>query len=407
MEHLRRGMHMDTLPRTVQEAIYVAQCTDISYLWVDSLCIVQDDVEDWRHEGSRIPTVFGGSSLNIAATGARDSLEGCFFDRPENFVCRANVLTKGLASPHDFVSDDYLSEVLRDQPLSTRAWTLQERLLPPRNLHFTKTEVYWECNHYSASETFPAGIPRALMKAETFEKKPLDKTMWSWIVEEYTSRSLTHYEDKAVAISGIAQKIHQKCGDEYVAGMWHTDLAIQLCWFIDDTTQDRFPMYIAPTWSWLSTLGRVSYPRSNPSYRSGNELIWISKLEHQLQFHSTDIFGMITAGSLLLTCNLLLGVELQPGGMLFPNNRKELKCAIYLDTSSKPSHEIHALPVLSLQNGSLVQGLLLECVERKLEVYQRLGLFKCYGEDAVHRFEEAASKSLSQEDSENVQIVLL
>jgi hypothetical protein len=407
MEHLRRGMHMNTLPRTLQEAIYVAQRMGISYLWVDSLCIVQDDAEDWRHESSRIPTIFGGSSLSIAATSAKHSNEGCFFDRPEHFVCHANVLTKDLASPHDFVSDDYFSEVLRDQPLSTRAWTLQERLLPPRNLHFTKTELYWECNQYIASETFPGGIPRALLKADTFQKKPLDETMWSWIVEEYTSRFLSYNSDKAVAISNIAQEIHKKREDKYVAGMWHTDLAIQLCWFIDDTTQDRFPLYIAPTWSWLSTLGRVSYPRSNPSYRSGNEMIWISKLEHQLRFHSADIFGMITAGSLLLTCNLLLAVELQPGGMLFSNSRRELKCAIYLDTSSEPSHRIYALPILSRQNDTLIQGLLLERIEWRPNTYQRLGLFRSSGDDAVRRFEEAAEKELSQEASEHVQIELL
>jgi hypothetical protein len=407
LQIMYQGIPLDHLPRTFKDAIDVAQRMDVSYLWVDSLCIVQDSREDWSHEASCMPAVFRGSRLNIAATSANDSSEGCFFDRPEHFACQADIHMKDHVSTFDLVPEGYISQTLRQGPLLDRAWILQERLLSPRSLHFTKSELYWECNQFTASETFPDGIPRTLTKADTLKKKPLDQTMWSWIVQEFTRCNLPYEKDRVFAISGIAQEIQNKSGDKYVAGMWEPNLAIQLCWFIDDTAQKWTRTNIAPSWSWLSTTGRVSYPRSDPSYTSGNEEVWISVVHWRFKSSRQVMFRELVAGTLILTCKLLLYVELEPDGMFFSESKKKLECSIYLDTPSQPSHELRALSILSHQDGSLIQGLLLEPVDGMPNTYQRLGLFRCCGHDALYRFEEAASRSLDKTHNPQMQIWLI
>jgi hypothetical protein len=175
-------------------------------------------------------------------------------------------------------------------------------------------------------------------------------------VAEWINWTLTYDWDRTVAVFGTAREIYNKSSDRYVAGMCQSDLAIQLCWFIEDNARILTPSYLAPTWSWLSTTGRVLYPRSYPSYRTGNEEIWIINPEHKLQSSSNDVFRGHSAGALLLTCSLVLPIESEPRGMIFYKSKNKLECSIYLDVPSQPSHEIRVLPILSHQDGSLIQG---------------------------------------------------
>lgn len=66
--------------KAFQDAIRIALTLGIDYLWIDSLCIIQDDEDDWRQESLLISTVYGNFYLNIAATGASDGSQGCFFE---------------------------------------------------------------------------------------------------------------------------------------------------------------------------------------------------------------------------------------------------------------------------------------------------------------------------------------
>lgn len=70
IEDMRAGVSVSELPRTFQDAIVVARKLGLRYLWIDSLCIIQDspgDV-DWAHESSLMNDVYGNSSCNISAT---------------------------------------------------------------------------------------------------------------------------------------------------------------------------------------------------------------------------------------------------------------------------------------------------------------------------------------------------
>jgi hypothetical protein len=147
-------------------------------------------------------------------------------------------------------------------PLMSRGWALQERVLPARTLHFTKTQMYWECHKLSANEIFPSGIPQLCNGTyfTRFTKDPAALPMWPWIVQHYSRCKLTSNEDKFPAVSGLARELHLQTNDQYLAGLWRRDIELQLCWH-KVGIGDRYKPKIAPTWSWASTEAEVSYPK--------------------------------------------------------------------------------------------------------------------------------------------------
>lgn len=84
----REIIPVSTLSKTFQNAIYIARYIGIEYIWIDSLCIIQDDLEDWRRESSLMATVYGGSHINLAASGASNGNVGCFFKRQASWRCQ-------------------------------------------------------------------------------------------------------------------------------------------------------------------------------------------------------------------------------------------------------------------------------------------------------------------------------
>lgn len=105
------------LSKTVRDAIKIARELGLSYLWIDTLCIIQDSPEDWAVEASLMEAVYGGSDLNIAASGAKDGSEGCFFDRSELSQCFADIEKNGKVRRQMFTPD--ITGTFEQAPLST------------------------------------------------------------------------------------------------------------------------------------------------------------------------------------------------------------------------------------------------------------------------------------------------
>jgi hypothetical protein len=146
IDQFRSEIPHKQLPLNFQEAIKVTRALNISYLWIDSLCIIQDDPEDWRREAARMGQVFSNAYCTIAATSAAASHEG-FLTPRANSTAFATVKTpsRGLLHISEFM-EDYNRDIELAR-LNTRGWVMQERALSRRTLHFTKTQVYWECGN--------------------------------------------------------------------------------------------------------------------------------------------------------------------------------------------------------------------------------------------------------------------
>ena len=170
-----------------------------------------------------------------------------------------------------------LSETRQAEPLTTRAWTLQERLLTPRSLHFGKGQMYWECSQSSLCEdgdTFGAAsedfrLQDIISGLQAPSQLITDRWRWYKLLEAYTSRSMTKESDKLPALSGIAGAIQRQTNDTYYAGIWKKNFVADLLWRLEDPDFDmcehgpRYPKrpdaWRAPSWSWASVDGVVRY----------------------------------------------------------------------------------------------------------------------------------------------------
>ena len=160
VQQLINGIYIRLLPLNFQDAIVVARTLQIQYVWIDALCIIQDDRADWAREAALMGTVYSNSYLTIVATSATSSTDG-FLGRSslptvsmpcyqENDSCctesqyhMANWATGSEGSWH---------QAVMSSPWMTRAWTYQEHLLSRRVIHFTSRKLFWECRTMDTSE---------------------------------------------------------------------------------------------------------------------------------------------------------------------------------------------------------------------------------------------------------------
>ncbi|KAH8800212.1 heterokaryon incompatibility protein-domain-containing protein [Xylogone sp. PMI_703] len=414
LERLKNGIPQEALSKTFRDAIIAARGLSLSYIWIDSLCIIQDDPDDWLRESSLMSHVYGGSSLNIAATGAPDGNSGCFFERSYPYKCRVQIKTGEQISHYDCVPKGMYQLHLSSMPLLSRGWALQERVLPPRTLHFTSTQLFWECHQKVACETFPEEMPSSLVERvdSFFKKQPISRSLWTWAIENYSSCKLTYSKDKLIAISGIARHIQKQTGDQYIAGMWQKDLELQLCWRMGKSAR-RLAPYTAPTWSWASRDGPVwiskrNYPK--PAF------LWVQVLDIQLQFCGPDPLGQLSMANLCISCSNLMPANFKKRDYEYAGYNFSMydvhvvgniitPVHVFFDDTSEPPNDSLVMPVYGSSADDpncSVEGLILVPTGQERGQYQRAGLFSVFTHRGVDAFKEAAAEPSFQVDSRKV-----
>lgn len=306
-EHLM-GIQVSTLPATIQDAIRLCRSLNIPYLWVDSLCIIQDDSDDWHHEAAEMAAIYGRSALTIT-TPANNHCDESFNEvqpRKSDTECppvlswehRQEETVRGAVTVRPEALTSFTSSIGKTgSPWMTRGWTLQEWLLSPRVLHCGRERV-WDCYQawYGESGVADTNSSGALNDTENLRdglafhifarmarldpdihKSSLD-THWARLVEDFTSRTLSREMDKMPAIAGLATKFLEHShvnapGAKYLAGLWHytgmypfggqtyptSQVPLGLLWRRSGREDMRSPTsYRAPSWSWAALDGQVS-----------------------------------------------------------------------------------------------------------------------------------------------------
>ncbi|KAI8633248.1 HET-domain-containing protein [Xylariaceae sp. FL1651] len=319
---LHRGIQPAELPLTFQHAVVVTRKLQRQYIWIDSLCIYQDedDKSDWQKEASLMEKVYENGEFNIAATGAKDSHGGLFATRVPEIELKP---TKVSWLQREYILTDwtFLERELRSAPLNKRGWVLQERLLAPRILHFGRKQLFWECNEGILCERFPTRLPLVIQNAMTatfpslrFRKTPNRSSgveqsisqasnlndayaLWKDIAQTYSETAVTFSSDKLVAVSGIVKVLRKTLNDVYIVGMWRRYLASHLLWYVSDVNDGgstrKFP-YRAPTWSWLSVDSEIIFPSSRQNEG------WIEVVDVDVRFSTADTTGPVSGGILIL-----------------------------------------------------------------------------------------------------------
>lgn len=151
-ERKSEGFETRILPRTIRDAIELVRRLRIRYLWVDGICICQDDAADWERDSKVMGRVYANSYLTISATGVDDSEGGLFFPRTARkklklpFTAQnttATVVMSSLPLNKEYFKKFHVE--MFNEPLTDRAWCFQERVLSRRVLHFTRAQMYFEC----------------------------------------------------------------------------------------------------------------------------------------------------------------------------------------------------------------------------------------------------------------------
>ncbi|KAF2111851.1 heterokaryon incompatibility protein-domain-containing protein [Lophiotrema nucula] len=257
MEQLRQWNPTDRLPQTFQDAVRLCCHLHIKYLWIDSLCILQDgegSISDWSLHVTEMRVVYSNGVLNIAASRAAASNEGMYTFRNPNFVRPAVIQGNnrfGLSNElHLLVNAEFKEPGATRPPLNERGWVFQERILSRRVVHFEREQVFWECNDSALCETYPAGVNETYGRGETIPLFELP----------------TKHNYKLAAFAGIAQHISREFNDDYFAGMFRSQLPMALHWraldwhWKQDANQlDEYLLvpqsppdnvYRCPSWTW-------------------------------------------------------------------------------------------------------------------------------------------------------------
>ncbi|PSN72530.1 HET-domain-containing protein [Corynespora cassiicola Philippines] len=265
------------LPKTFQDAIQVCRDLDIAFLWIDSLCIVQDDNEDWQNQAGQMAGIYQNAVVVIAASKASEPTEGFFSEAIRTYRGAPLPGYEGLyirRSRHPFLASKDSSHQL---PLFSRAWTFQELFIAKRVVHFGNEGVTWQCQKELESQCLsPISLDFGSPVTSIHTRGSVVDFSWKELLWEYTSRELSFFKDRLPAIAAVAemkQKLHGK-EKEYIAGLWKDSLLNDLTWYscLNRTWRPKEPSPGIPTWSWASIAGQVEW-ESRHSHQMNNVLV--------------------------------------------------------------------------------------------------------------------------------------
>ncbi|TVY82098.1 hypothetical protein LSUE1_G005835 [Lachnellula suecica] len=401
------GMPSERLTKTFQEAIYTTRKLGYRYIWIDSLCIIQDDLPDWKRESAMMGDVYANSELNLAAADSPDGSCGLFFNRSQKKTtgwkvkCRADADSAQMEIWDCLVK--YWASDLTTNVLNSRAWVFQERFLVRRSLSFGSNELAWECRAKQGCETFPNSIKHGMSTIPAIANLFLGKSSpvppenpvnnskgWENVVTNYSGQHLSFPSDKLVAISGIARLFGKRYKQQYLAGLWDKDLIRQLNWSSMRPGVNLRHVGRAPSWSWASTDNFVSYDNT----LWGAELHLNALIENIAMVPVEDPFSSSKGGFLRLRCQTL------PRGTVTPYDGipgLKFSMSIYnsripgsgvwpdYENGDRAAEEVFYLPLVSVPPGGTETPALLGLVLQKLSAqsYSRVGSFRVFGKGSI------------------------
>ncbi|KAL7787866.1 HET domain-containing protein [Trichoderma ceciliae] len=278
-DHLLQ-IDITAVPQTIADAISVCRAIGIRYLWVDALCIIQGDAEDWSKESFEMSNVYSNSFVTFCVLQGTSCLSG-FLKRKVrrtlqiNFRSRLDDSVSGklslqmleppesnLGTPSAFLGnssnivDDLIEKDIDSAVWSERGWTFQEAQLSPRKLFFGNLTVSISAGDFRESadgasfgdDSFPVNTRKA-------PKDALNG--WYRLVGKFVRRKLSYEQDRFPAMSALTRAMSDLYPDlRYLAGLWIEDLHRGLLWTtnawrdFEDFVKPHDQGYIAPSWSW-------------------------------------------------------------------------------------------------------------------------------------------------------------
>ncbi|KAK0704849.1 heterokaryon incompatibility protein-domain-containing protein, partial [Lasiosphaeris hirsuta] len=204
-----KGIALATLTLNFLDAVLICRKLGLDYIWIDSLCIIQDDSADWEAEAAKMADIYRGSYLNIAAAAAADAHGGIIgltsLPDPKDRLTNINYSsaasdTETLILQEGLGVGEYWQINKTSHPYFGRGWVLQELALSPRTVLFTAGQMFWQCRSCFVSE------------------------------DAYARRQLSYLSDTAPAIAGLVDFFSKAAHNTPMLGLWKETLRYDLLW---------------------------------------------------------------------------------------------------------------------------------------------------------------------------------
>lgn len=315
LNEYRHSIPWRELPATISDAIKLCHKLGFEYLWVDSLCIIQDNQQDWLREASDMAGIYSRSALTIAVHLCQDASESFLQQRlldtkqwsDESYgYARISFKDSSMGKESEmyfWLFDDFknsrfldawwlsIQHIEKDQRSAkwfSRAWTLQEWFLSPRVLHIHGMTV-WDCfgsrgNELEDRFISRSAIPRAFPEA------------WHLIVNNFTSRAITMDKDRLPALAGLAERVQAQTGYVYLAGLWLEELPKTLLWSTKNGPMRKPLTYRAPTWSWAALEGEVDFSTEKGNHYHDSFSSPSNIVGQYCQYDPPETFATVTDG---------------------------------------------------------------------------------------------------------------
>jgi hypothetical protein len=319
----------EDIPGTYRDAMKFCNFLTIRYLWIDSLCIIQDDRTDWARESAKMCSIYENAYLTIAATSSENPSRGLHSrDSRQRLLANIRGRTSGGMPFNVFALEDILHpgedmdprRELSTWPLLSRGWALQERLLSARVVHFCSPEMIWECRHVTLCECGHLQSNNSHQRLwSSYAKGNESCQLWHDVVEEYSRLTLSYPSDKFPAFSGVAKFMAKKRAlpeDQYVAGLWMDSIVEDLLWTVVDQSLWHEVAYgvtpvincmeptTTPSWSWAHSRFPVVFPFSRYYFAATDprlgmiEKTYIRLLDVEVFLATQDSTGALQGASL-------------------------------------------------------------------------------------------------------------
>lgn len=335
ISEMKSGISCDELPRVFRDVVYVAWMLEVQYVWIDSLCIIQDDKDDWEIEASKMAEYYSQAYLVVACSTSPNPTVSFLAPRDSYWLPINLKFTDKAEASHDvkfqrlrrlrymtYTAMDHNKDKVHEHDfglLSKRAWVWQENALAARIVHYTSHGLVFECK--GDSGVYCEEMPDTPLPLDWIRSLPysfVDHSgdsykQWHELVKTYSSRELTFHADKLPAIGGAAAQMSKIIDSNYLAGLWRKNLLNDLLWNADTWGIEKTGAFTqppptpldngSPSWSWASLNGRISYKFVDEPYSTSHEFATVRDFQVETSKHSE--FGQCRGGYIVLSAPTL------------------------------------------------------------------------------------------------------
>ncbi|KAI0535350.1 heterokaryon incompatibility protein-domain-containing protein [Xylaria digitata] len=412
----RTAIPFEEQPLTIKGAVKICQGIGLQYLWIDALCIIQDDSNDKSVEIAKMTSIYGSATVTIAAARSSSAAGGFLGERFPGSREGAIVSYRCVDGELGFIVlvqlDDGRSPEEPIEPIDERGWTLQERLLSSRIIEFGSRQTRWICPETRSSGTSLEGFTDGWRRHVNYSNKRRTEAL-----DLENIRAIKSTIDFYGRPRNSQFKEYLKAMEHWEKSCFHSGLLWTIeHGYINPRNIPLPPTYQGPSWSWLSVNGPVKFSQV---WRPSECVAEILSCE-TVPANEIAPYGLIREGSgrLVLAARTATAVRTKVplrsegkfkdkvmiigfGESLVCYTTAEMHCDV---KDAEIDEEEEAAGCLAVEitrrndGGKLFcQGLVLRWSSPERKTYSRIGRFSYYGDRKGQRFTEHIKDGQSAE----------